>query len=474
MRTRTRLTPILLAAGALALTAAGCGDDGGTTPDARRDAAPTGDGPEADGPAAHKIDGRFAITDVALTTPGAEVSPTGAAIGGGALSIVFEDTNVGGGEVLHDSLTLTSGCIVTHFTAGATSAHPPHPPVDLGPVTLSGGGLLGPATDPCTFEDGEYECQVTAAAGGVGTALAGMYVTRDADPRPNVESFVTTFIIGGNAPPDFTGKLGTWVEVTGITGDGSDKVTGRFPVIAVEGVPHSFTVANPKATAATAAPVAFTGMNFSLYWGAGPVPGGAAPDPATGLPKVNYLGDGMAAVDISVPASQYFGAINKSLAPGGQGLILGDGCADCIQPHEMPIRIDAADTTTTVSFSCQTADGGNCGTSPTVAMGIPALVVAGVAVDADDAAISPVPFLMPPQESWLSWTSFNCRIAGDGLQIPNDALKAIVSVNPDRIETRVFRFNGLPPQTDGTTGNTYAVVVGHGLIGHRSAPPPQP
>ena len=76
--------------------------------------------------------------------------------------------------------------------------------------------------------------------------------------------------------------------------------------------------------------------------------------------------------------------------------------------------------------------------------------------------------MMPPAAADVPYVTFTCSAPlGGSITIPYDALTAINSITPTRVETRVFRFGFA--QSGAADLNDWSVLVGHGLVGHTTS-----
>jgi hypothetical protein len=448
MLTSKRLTASLLALSASALLGACGDDDGGNNPDARPvdgstvDAAP---GPDA---AVKTRSATLAVTEVTVSTP---VPPT-QTIGGAAISISFEDQLTGGVAPAFDTGQI-GGCQV--FRYAATGDPQPHPAVSEGTVTLGGAGIVKPI-GPCNFiQDAGYACITDNGTGAAGTATA-----------VGAQSAVTVSITGKTF--DAAAVRGQWLQISGVpagaapdatpTPGNGDVYNGTFPILNATG--STLTVANSAAVRAES--VDFTAASFALVQGAGPIPTGGVAGPG----KVDFLSDDPTkpvTVTLAAGAStNYPAGITASLAPIGAGLTLVEAPATDtvpakISPEDFPYSDD-----NDIVIACE---GAGCGSAPP-AGALSGLIVSGRTTDTAGSPLAP--FLMP--DPTTSYATFTCTALGStSVTIPKGALEKILEGSPKRIETRVLRVTFAPITAGQNTAN---VVVGHGIVGHSSAPPP--
>jgi len=449
MRTLTRLTPYLLAAGATLLAAA-CGDDGGGN--TKADAAPSSPDANVDAaPVTPTRTGTVALTNVEVTTPNPDPSPGALPflLGGPAFSISFEDITKGGGTVKID--TGTPGCSVEVFDCPAGKC-PFHDEVDVGPVTITNvsdatPGIAGLKPEGCGFgADSHYHCPLaaSAAADQTGTITIGNNVAALTIPAHT-----------------FDAKLrGTWLVASGFK-DALAGLNGKaIPVAAVPG-DHTLTLAGvPGTTGGNAVPV--DGIGLSFIQGAGPVPNGAAPGA-----KIDWFG-GTGQVEIKIAGSAtngYPGGIDQKILPGG-AFNLNTTCDKCVLPHKMPTSIadNAPAKDKAVVFTCKDGNG-TCGQA---GMPLDGIAVSGTASNGSTATLKP--FEMP--KDGTKFVSFSCSAIGPELDISNEVWKEVLAIKPTRIETRVFKIGAPFPPVDATTKNSVRVLAGHGYVGHTDVPPP--
>jgi len=445
MRTLTRLTPFLLAAGAM--LGAACGDDSGSTPKA--DAAPSSPDAGVDAappPPAHS--GTIAITDVKLTTPGADQSATGAGIRGGAVSIAFEDPAAAGGGEKVFGTTNIGACVVTKYT----KSNPERPATDEGPVTVSGAGLHKPL-GTCSFNKDAvptpgYECVIDSDTGKIvvthiAATVYAVVLTKD---------YTTTDLVG------------SYIRLSGFATDGdpatpgNQTFNGTFPVVkkSVDDTTKATTLTVVISTPAPATETADAGT-FKFLGGFQPIP--------THFPAA--LGIGTVDADLFNPAgtvnakkaaaaSPGIPALDSTLTPAGDTFTIP---AAGVQAHEFPFT-GGSD----VVFTC----GSNCGSEP--AMGTQAIVISGRTTDLPKTELANLPkFAMPPASAANTYATFQCSYFKNFKQdntftavLPAGALDAILATHPTRVETRIFRMSAQPGVPN--------VLVGHGEVGHSDAP----
>jgi hypothetical protein len=407
----------LVGALALALGTAACGDDdgdddvidAGDDDDDNPDAMGDDDEPDAgdddpDGGGGATRAGTIAVLDLAAP----EVASSGAVV-----SITYTDLTSPGVEPVFDNVTgfPPTGCTVTVYDLKAGEA--PRPRVGEGTVTISGDGLQSPV-GPCNFSDttGSYLCIARAAAAEVGDTIT-----------PGGGGAAVT-IAGGNFSDD---DLGSWISLSGFTNETNN---GVFVIGMVLG-PTTVTIGNAAAVTET---VAEPGPAFAVVNGAGPTPLG-----------IDFLNDNGEDVAISAEAGPVVGQFSIDMPAAGEGYTLDDASSD---PGDIPT--DGSE----VTFSCE-GKGGDCGTAP---VGILLTVIAG---EATDGPTDGYPFfVLPPAVSQAA--SFQCTFPAGTATIPAEAMDAILSINPTRIETRVLRVNG---NVSGDGTNNVNVVIGHGIVG---------
>jgi hypothetical protein len=436
-RTSTRLTTTLVAISAAALLGTACGDDDGGSPDANTtpDGASPADAARPDAtPPRHT--GTVAVSEVTVTTPGAP------GVRGGAISIIYVDPADQAGEVGFGVNPPVNTCYVKKYTP----ADPETAATNEGPITIAGNGLLKPVGE-CAFAEGlGYECTIasgndTIAVANIAGRLYGVTITEDYSDTDLVGSSIR---LAGYTGPQ-AAYNGTWSVVGQLNGKGT---TTLQIVIPAEGL--------PDATAAA--------HDYRLLGGFGPVP-------TAGLPfavDTDFLGGAGTAITITKAETAAPGApaLAINLPPAGEGFEL-DGEGDAILAHEFPF------TAGPVTFTC----GDTCGALPTGATaGLQVIAVSGRTTDAllpNPPTAEVPPFAMPPVSATrTSYATFQCTFfetapAGSNsftATMPQAAVEAILSTNPTRIETRVFRFSA------SQTGAN--VLVGHGVVGHSSPPPP--
>jgi len=426
MRTWKTFLTTSLAIGCAALGAACGGDDGGggdddvdaSTPDAAPDAAPS---------ATRAL--TISVVDVSVTTPGGAE----AGLRGGSITVDLDDLTAGGGQVVYGGAA-EDACVVTKYDA----THVEHPPVGAGSFNLSNPEPKTPGlrktVGPCNFQDGSYRCvsnSGTEAIDGQGSSISPL-VTYSFE----------------NAPFADQDLVGSYLLINGFSSDVLN--TGTKARAIVQQTDSTLTVLRTE-TPATATQLD-ANATFTVLNGAGPIPTNV------GFPvNANFLGDNVDQIGLALTADDEFGAVDMSGPTRGEGFDLDDVSA---LPHALPL--DAA-----AHFSCS-GTGGNCGgpvdtTSPV----IQALVIAGRTTDGNLTDLAD--YEMPDPTS--SYATFRCAFPlGTEGDIPLDAINAILSTNPTRIETRVLIVDGKIGEDTVNPLNGYAVVVGHGLVGHTDVP----
>jgi hypothetical protein len=441
MRISKRLTTTLVAISAAALFGAACGDDDGGSPDANTNpdapsAIDANTTPDAAGP---RHTGTVAVSEVTVTTPGAP------GLRGAAVSAIYDDPGNPSGEVLFGVSPPISTCLVKKYTPSDTE----NPPLNEGPITIAGNGVLKPL-GTCEFAEGlGYECTIDSGS-------AGITVTR---ANPNAP--VYNVAIAGEAYAD-TDLVGSYVRLSGFATGKAGTYNGTFPVIRQTNLtkPATVTVLTVVISqAVSGATETVAAADYRLLGGFGPVP-----TAGFGFEiDADFLGPATSSVTITKADTAAPGApaLNVNLPPAGEGFAV-DGEGDAILPHEFPF------TAGPVTLTC----GESCGAEPTGATaGLQVIAISGRTTDVPLPAPSAEfpPFFMPPTSATVAaYATFQCTFfksptAGTfTATMPQEAVAAILSTNPTRIETRVFRFS-----VSQTGANT---LVGHGAVGHSSRP----
>ena len=438
MRTWTRLSTILATAGA-SLLATACGG-GDSNPDARVfDANTTPDTATPDASPDARVATRsatLAVAEVKITTPTAAPLPTN--FGGASISLAFSDITQGGGRVVTGD-PAPGSCLVTEYDGGATPTLKPNPVVGEGTITIAGAAVKK-TTPPCNFVGGSYVCAAAPVTGAAGTVAT--------------QSGVTVLSVTGTT---FTADaLGSYISLSGFT---DTTLNHAFPIVNVAA--GSLYLATGPARPDTVG-AAYTGANYSIIQGVGPVPSGAL--------SVVYLDRGATSDPVTVDMAatdDYPDGIHASLVPPSKGLALsgaGTGCDDCAQPHQFPQTLTASNT---VSFSCDSTLGDKAGVCDggTELSGLWGVVITGSTTAGDVAGLPP--YTMPATPEGKKYVTFTCSVLlGKTRQLPHEVLAAIFATNPTRIETRVFSFAFQPVNPTDTSPNSANVLAGHGLIGH--------
>lgn len=412
------------------LGAAACGDNG--EPQGRRPDAGEAT-PDADVEATPTRAATIAVADGKVTTTG------GAAIGlrGLAVTVEFTDLTVSSPAPVFGTGAIGS-CTVYKYTVGTDA---PPPSADEGDVTISGDGLGAATHKPmvCALNTAltpdEYECPIdsgTATTGGVIASLGGGQFSVDINGENDT---------GGGWPGTYRGAY------LRIAGTGLPQWDRDHPIVAI--MPTFAVVVNPVGTAIPDLPTTTT---FTVLGGNGPIPAGAATD------FLDVEGDDDVTIDMPASTAYPMG-INFDLEPIGNGMTLGG-----TQPHQFPT------TATAVTFSCAAADGGNCGSNPTTA-DIKGVIVTGNTTSGSVASLPD--YFMPATANGNEYTTFRCSFIGaESGTIPADAVAAILDTTPPptRIETRVFRVNGVATAQGPDASNTLNVLVGNALVGHTTLP----
>ncbi len=414
------MTSLLLGTGGLL---AACGDDepGAGAIDAN-DHDAEGDPPDAMPPTATRAM-TLAINDIKLTSP----QGAGAGMRGGVISLEFTDLTANGGEVIFGTST-AGACVVQRFDA----THTARPLVDAGPIVISG-DALEKTVGPCGFANGAYRCISAAGAAQTSTATA---------------TGVNGIVVYSFPAQTFDGELvGSYLNVNGYATNATFN-TGASAVPIIAQSANSLTVVNPAGSGT--ADTTRAGVTFAVIAGAGPIP--TAGTGADG----RFLGDETTNVTITKETDDDWGPIDYTVYARGVGFDLANTSA---QPHEFPFAAED------VVFTC-TGVGGDCGGD--AAGTLEAMIVSGKTTDA------PIPkgardFEMPTPVT--AYTTFQCGfLLADEGTIPTDAVTAILSTNPTRIETRVLRVAGAQVMEGPDLLNPGIIVVGHGLVGHSTAP----
>jgi hypothetical protein len=397
-------------------------DDGPPGPtDAAVDGNEAADAPiDADTKPDAPIDGMVTTGTRALQIVVADVTVTDASakpplnLRGGVVTASVRDLTKDGGEVLFGTPEIGK-CIVIKYDLAAGKK--PNPMVNAGTITITNSTK---PISPCTAQaaaQNAYQC-----VRGSGTNVLDASV-----PQTSVTSFA--FESGGN----FTaGQLvGSWLEVKNMP---NDHFNGTFPIVANQAT--SIQVANGAATAAETAQGNAPWRIVDAF-----SPGPSFPD---------FLGDETATVKIDKPANANWGAISASTAVRGQGFTLTGRQPDQALPRNG----------TDATFTCS---GTGCGSEPNTSWG-KGMIITGRTTDA------PIPngapdFAMPPPNS--KWTEFQCSVLNaDTITLPAEAITAIYSTSPTRVEVGVARVVALLISDSNDSKNAGFAVVGHMLVGH--------
>jgi hypothetical protein len=462
IRTSKRLTTTLVAFSVAALFGAACGDDDGGSPDANTtaDAAAADAGTPDGATVVATRSGTIALTEVSLMSSIPAVQAQ--AIGGAAITVSFDDLTTGdGNNVINQP---NPGCSVTTYDC-AKGDCPLPTSIDVGPITITNTTAETPAiltaTPPaCAFTGGAYRCPVGNFTGLTGTMGAGDF--------PSTAEFTfpkQTFAAG---------LRGTWVSLSGFADPFAGLNGQAVPVVQVVDN-DTFVVALPGVTLPPAVPI--TGIGLTFLQGIGPVPLGA---PGSPLGAIDFLADTDPATETvriqraANAAAGYPNALDITLGPAGEDFVLASTCevttarpGACITPLTFPTTVaaDAPDDGVDYKFSCD-GTGGNCGAAGSGGL-LGAFALSGTATNGDTSAPGVDPFEMP---TGTKFVQFSCTGIGTDIRLPNRVLKAILSIEPTRIESRVLRIAAPFPIEDATTKNVTRVVVGHGYVGHRDVP----
>ena len=439
MRTLTRLTPYLLAAG-VAVFGAACGDDGGGGKADAATGSPDAGPPDAALPPVHK--GTIAVTDVSLVT--SDQAASLAKFQGGVVDISFENpADTGGGTSIGMNL---GSCQVTTYT----KTNLPRTPTDEGAIAIGGAALKKPM-GTCAYSTDlkKYECTLDSGQG-------------DVDITVDV-ALKKTFKVVLPKDEAATDLVGSTLRLSGFSADQDDNATngkqtfnGQWPVVdqadgdaGTEVVTISigaFTPANPEKKAA----------KFTLLAGAAPIPTALVPQTKTTV----FLDEpGNLTIKKPVATSPGVAALDFSGAPAGKGFSTVGGT----RPNEFPFASKKE-----VTFGC----GATCGTIPA---GLTVFAISGRTTDLPANVLAALPKdFMPPAESAdsfvTSYATFQCAYinAKEG-KLTQAAVDAILATHPTRVETRVFLFAGAQGSPTATQGAAN-LLVGHGEVGHTDAP----
>jgi hypothetical protein len=415
------------------------GDDG---PDI--DAAPIIDGGDIDamtdgGEPTATIAGTIAITDVHLTHPGAEAAPpTGAGgVNGGAISISFTDLTTAGGQPVFGTSPI-GACLVTEFDA----THPPNPQVDVGPITISGDGLLK-TVGPCTFvaAANQYLC---VSAAGTAQDVTALNLPSPAPAGAFNYTLTEQTLTGQNL-------IGSYLQVNGFATAQYNSGLSAFPIVGHTLGANVLTVVNAAGEAAaltteTTANGVITVLN------------GFAPIPSSGDGRADFLEDETGEITITKAQNASWPAIDFTTYTRGEGFDLDDASSI---PHAFPFATPAA-----LSFTCA-GTGGSCGAEGTATL--EATILSGRASKKSTANLFPfqMPTEIPGTDNWLEWQC--AYLLSDSATMPLAAVQAIVDFEPTRVEMRVLRVAGTIVNDGGV--NEARILVGHGLVGHTDPPP---
>ena len=425
-----------LLASTLFLAAAACGDDssgGDDSPDIDADTT-VPDGEDIDGAPTATRSGTIAITDIELTSADAVDS----GLKGGAISIEFNDETMGsGGEVIYGTSPI-NGCVVTRFDADG-SPNGPRPTVDAGEITISGpesgdSGLLKPV-GPCTYRTSGYLC----------VSNEGTDVNATASPTG---TGAVLYNLAGQSLEN--GLTGSYLNINGFTANATlNTGAGAVPIVA-QPVPTTLTAVHQTATgdAETASTVDYMVIN------------GAGPIPTAGGANADFLSDETTSVRVQKAADDNWGAIDFTTYVRGEGFEL---ATTSDLPHEFPTD---ASSPAPITFSCATADGGSCGVDGEG--DLEALIVSGRTTDSPTNGLPD--YIMPPPTT--EYATFQCAflLPNDTGTVPMEAVAAILSTNPTRIETRVLSVAGTILAEGPMDLNQLRVLVGHGVVGHTTVP----
>jgi hypothetical protein len=424
----TKLKTTWLLAGALALSAAACGDD---DDGADADAAP-GDNVDAMPEVELLRSGTIAIAQNTVT----DVETVGNLNGGSVAAGYIDRTTITVAPLPgFDSDPPLGSCLITVYDTLGGDVEPTA--TDEGTLTVTGTNH-GPFS--CNNTDGVYRCQ-------------------SADPA------VATKVATGAAAASI-GPPGTPIQLT-FPPDSfpEDGLAGMFVVandFANGGTPASFNgVALPvvgqtdTSVVRVANPVFFTGVamggddaSVNTFIGAGPVPGGFT------------LFDEGDTITLAKAESDLVAAFEVTTAATGVGFALDTASA---QPHEFGYGdCDPATEDCGMSFTC--ADDGVCGENVGEPGQLNLLTISGEANDGDLDALGLSPYAMP--SVFDTKVTFQCSAIGtaNGITVSEEAIAAILGTGPTRVRLSVGRFTGTIVSQENRVGTTN-VLVGSLLTG---------
>ncbi len=433
----TRLTVALACSGALAACGDNIKDTNTGPPDAhsRPDAASI-DSTPIDGPPTPTVGGTIALTDVTV------LDAAGQALGlsGGVVNISFSDLTMNGGTHPGGFVNPVNGCLLTEYDP----THLPNPSIDGGPIlvtddTTHSGGLTR-TIGPCGFSaqaGNTYVCESNAAANQAVTAVG------------NNATAAGTVVFQFSGTP-FTGEnvQGSYVVIGGFA---NAHYNGQFPIVA-QPAPMVLVVADPAGTADAAEPAA-SGINYAVFNGVAPVPGGsdyfAGGGGSTGNPGPS--------VHIHHDATAVWPVIDTSVDVVGQGWALDNPSA--VTSFPLGSATVAAQT-----YGCST----NCGDTSSAL--VQAMIISGSATKKSLAGLAP--FQMPPEvpgtDTWMTW---QCAFIGSSTAtMPAAAVQAIHDFQPTRVEIQVINAAGAILQSGPGNVNQTNLLVGHAFVGHTTAP----
>ncbi len=418
------LKKTLLFIGSSAILFAGCGDDGDTnnndTPDAAITIDAAIDTPDAEPDTT--FSGTLSVAEVVVT------NPLPFTLSGAVANISFTSPADVTKEAEPGYTNNVGACRI--FVYDVTAGEAPPPGSDGGVVTVAG---TKAGEFACAFNGaaGEYFCSSTdAAASGALTAAGSAQLIGE-----NPGQVVVT--LGGVDLGDYD-PTGSQIVLSGFS---QTAANGIFPVVAKVNS-NTIVVINPALLAASTLPADST---YSTIVGAGPVPGG-----------YDFLDDGgtpeaPSNVSFTKDAIEDAPAVNTSLPAYGEGFTLADTSAI---PHDIPLD------GTAVTFSCEAADNGDCGSRQVG--GLQGIIVFG---STTDGVLDPLnPLDMPDPVS--KFATFQCSgIGAQKISLDEGAMALILGTNPTRIQSSVTYANAAL-----ATPNT--IVVSHGVVGFTTVPPP--
>jgi hypothetical protein len=431
----TRLGTVACLAGGLGLLASACSsspkdpDAGPPPPDSMiaPDAEVT---PDAAVPTATRS-GTIAVTQVRITNPQADIAPPDGpgGLSGAGVNIVFSDLTTATVPPAFDNFAGTSGCTV--FTYDLADGQAPPDGADEGIVSVTEGTDHSPFG--CAFNAalGEYVC-APATTNASGALPAGTTTTL-------VGSTPVLIVMGA----DFSNMnpRGMYVVVDGFTNDDNN---GVFPVVGFDDTnANTLAIGNPNVVAETLADAG----TYALLVGVAPVPGNYN----------TFLDDGTADVKIAKAASDDINAIDSTQKANGQGFTLDE---DSDEPHAIPTDGSA------VSFTCSGTNG-VCGPDEG---GATANVLAVNMVATNGDISGKLPWELGDGATKMA--TLRCSTTNtEAITVVADAMAALLSIEPTRIDVRVLSLGAELHFTpiEGANNQTN-ILVGQGLVGFTTVP----